>query len=199
VKCPECGTENQPGAARCDFCQYPLGAAPLGPMDQVPPEVARRRAEAQERLRRSRRAERITVPLLAVMCLVLLGLLVAFFPKKKLTEKPDFTKEFPVAALNKYFGSLKGEDYGAAYSMLAQVVQQKITADQFAALFTGGGAPKVTGYSVKDTGDFDETSGYAAVDVNGSPEFVALTKETEGWRITWTPLIGDATGIPCPV
>ena len=199
MKCPECGTENQPRATSCEFCQYPLGGTPTAPIDQAPPQVARRRAEAEERLRRSRQMERITVPALVVVSLVLLGLLVAFFPKKKLVEKPDFTKEYPVAALNKYFGALKAEDYTTAYSMLAQVVQQKIPEEQFAALFTGGRAPKVTGYSVKDTGDFDETNSYAAVEVNGSPEFVGLAKDPEGWRISWTPLIGDATGTPSPV
>jgi len=171
VVCPECGTDNKPGARLCEFCQAVLSTAqPVGgPLGRPPAlEAERKRAEAEAKLRRSRKRERVLVPILGAAGLVFLVCIFVFFPRKA-TERLDVAAQFPVAALNKYLGALEKGDYATAYAMLATPLRQRVTEEQFAAL-----------------------------SVNESPEFWTYTKESEGWRITWCPAFEKVFGLPAP-
>lgn len=193
--CPECGTENRVGARFCELCQKPLAQARVGPA--APARESRDRAAA--RIRRQAALARYAAPALAAVALLLLLLVIWRFPRKQVAARPDFAADYPVAAMNKYFEGLTKQDYTAAYGMLSQRVRQGIDEARFAAVFSRGPESPVSSYTIKDTGDFDEANIYAAVEVNGRPEFYCLTREAEGWRISWAPWMESVLGLPPPV
>lgn len=195
-RCPECGTENQPGVRTCEFCNAALPAA--GTTAKPPgAESSRRRAEAERRLKASRRRELIATPALALLALVLLALVIVYFPKKQVTEAaPDLILDYPSVAIDRYYSAVKQADWESAHGLLASAIATSVSAEALAQAY---GPRAVTSHSLQDLGQADEVNAYAAVTVNGRPGFVWMVREQTGWRIHWTTELGDALGLPCPV
>ncbi len=188
--CPECGTDNKPGARMCELCGKPLAAeAPLGP------PVSQRQAEARKRLEKRRRMERITGPILGVVILILIGLIawqLSRIPKGVEDAREEIAADYPVAALTNYLTALCAGDATTAYGLLATPLKSQITEAQFAQVETSG--PSAT-FQIKDSGEFDPDNVFLAASVGGQPRYYTLTREAEGWRVTWTPKLGEALAI----
>ncbi|MBD3178005.1 MAG: hypothetical protein GF320_22760 [Armatimonadia bacterium] len=196
VRCPECQTENRPGARACEFCNAVLPQA--GPQGLAPdPDALRRRTEAERRLKSGRRLSRILVPLLSLLAVVLIALIIVLFPRLGKTEgAPDLILDYPSVAIDRYYTALEEQDYATAGDLLAGSLRSQVPAGGFERLYVDR---PIDSHSLKDLGQVDEGNAYAAVSINGQPGFVWLVMEEQGWRIAWTPELGESLGIPCPV
>lgn len=195
-QCPECGTENPPGAPTCEFCNATLGRPAIG--GPTPdPAAARRREEADRRLKARRRKDRIATAVLALVAVALAALLIAFFPKGRVREAaPDLILSYPTVAVDRYYSAIQAADYGAAQALLASSVRQSVTAEALAQVYA---ARPVSSHAIQDTGQVDDKNAYGAVSLGGSPTFVWMVREEAGWRLYWATELGDALGLPCPV
>ncbi len=188
--CPECGTDNKPGARQCELCGKPLAME-----SPAAPPSSQRQLEAQKRLEKQRRMEKITGPVLGALALILIGLIawqLCRLPRGVEEAREEIVADYPVATLSTYLKSLCAGDTASAYRMLATPLKAKITEAQFAQVEFSG--PSAT-FQVKDSGEFDADNVFMAASVGGQPCYYTLTHEAEGWRITYTPRLGDALGL----
>ncbi len=190
--CPECGSDNKPGARLCELCGHPM-PVPAGPVAD---------GAAEERIAARRRQDRIAAPILAAVIVALISLLVWRFlsiPRYVEASREQVVADYPVATVDAYYKALEAGDFAAAYKYLAPEIQQRMPEATFTQLYTSGQAPTPTGHKVKDTGEFGEARMYMAVSVSGRPTYCTLSKGSDGWRVEWTPALGQALQIPPPL
>lgn len=196
--CPECGADNKPGARLCELCGRPLPTA----REVTAPEATRRRTEAEERIARRRRQERVLLPVFGVVALGLLGLIVwrvMQIPKYLEQSRQQIVADYPVTAMDHYYKALEAGDYAGAYGLVSQEIRQRMPEAAFAQVYSSGQEPKPTSHKVKDTGEWDAEHLYMAVSVNGRPSYATMVRDPDGWRVEWTPPIGRLLSIPAPV